>query len=457
MKKMLILIIASVLISLTIRAEDKKVDTPVVVETKEQKAARMKWFDESRFGMFIHWGVYSVPAGEWNGNTGYGEWFLEETKMPVSQYEKFAKEFNPVKFNAKEWVRMAKDAGVKYIVITTKHHDGFGMYPSKLTDWCIKSTPFQRDPMKELAKACKKAGITFCTYHSIMDWHHPDYPNRRGYNDVATGKPDMDRFTAYLKGQLKEIVTSYHPGIMWFDGEWESAWTHERGVDLYAYLRNLDPKLIINNRIGKGRAGMSGMDNGKGVGDYGTPEQEIPATGFGEGAHWESCMTMNGHWGYNKHDNGWKSTQELVRNLINCASKGGNYLLNVGPTSEGLFPDASIERLAGIGKWMKVNGESIYGTTASPFKSLPWGRCTQKAGKLYLHVFDWPKDGKLVVPGLKNTVKKAYLLADGGKTKRAVTPDGVNQIVDVGQDPLDPIAPVVILEIEDRVEVSSNN
>lgn len=457
MKKMLILIIASVLISLTIRAEDKKVDTPVVVETKEQKAARMKWFDESRFGMFIHWGVYSVPAGEWNGNTGYGEWFLEETKMPVSQYEKFAKEFNPVKFNAKEWVRMAKDAGVKYIVITTKHHDGFGMYPSKLTDWCIKSTPFQRDPMKELAKACKKAGITFCTYHSIMDWHHPDYPNRRGYNDVATGKPDMDRFTVYLKGQLKEIVTSYHPGIMWFDGEWESAWTHERGVDLYAYLRNLDPKLIINNRIGKGRAGMSGMDNGKGVGDYGTPEQEIPATGFGKGAHWESCMTMNGHWGYNKHDNGWKSTQELVRNLINCASKGGNYLLNVGPTSEGLFPDASIERLAGIGKWMKVNGESIYGTTASPFNSLPWGRCTQKAGKLYLHVFDWPKDGKLIVPGLKNTVKKAYLLADGGKTKLAVTPDGANQIVDVGQDPLDPIATVVILEIEDRGEVSSNN
>ena len=183
----------------------------------------MKWFREARFGMFIHWGVYSVPAGEWKGNKGYGEWFLEETNMPVSQYEKFAQQFNPVKFDAKQWVRIAKDAGMKYIVITSKHHDGFGMFRSELTDWCIKSTPFRRDPLKELAAACKEAGITFCLYHSIMDWHHPDWGKRRPWNDKATGNAaDMDRYTAYMKGQLKELLTGYGPlGILWFDGEWE--------------------------------------------------------------------------------------------------------------------------------------------------------------------------------------------------------------------------------------------
>ena len=199
----------------------------IPVETPEQRAARMKWFAEARFGLFIHWGVYSVPAGEWKGKTNYGEWFLEETHMPVSQYEKFAQQFNPVKFDAKQWVALAKEAGMKYIVITSKHHDGFGMFPSQETDWCIKSTPFQRDPLKELSAACREAGIKFCLYHSIMDWHHPDWGTRRAWNDKATGKPDMDRYTAYMKRQLKELVTNYGPlGILWFDGEWESPWTH---------------------------------------------------------------------------------------------------------------------------------------------------------------------------------------------------------------------------------------
>ncbi|MHB1037496.1 MAG: alpha-L-fucosidase [Pirellulales bacterium] len=382
-------------------------------ETPAERDARMKWFRDARFGMFIHWGVYSVPAGEWKGKTGYGEWFMEETKMPVSEYEKFARQFNPVKFDAKQWVQMAKGAGVKYIVITSKHHDGFGMYRSELTDWCIKSTPFQRDPLKELAAACKDAGITFCLYHSIMDWHHPDWGQRRKWNDkVPATPPNMDRYTEYMKGQLKELVTGYGPlGILWFDGEWEAPWTHERGVDLYRYVRSLQPSIIVNNRVGKSRAGMSGMDQGKErAGDYGTPEQEIPATGFGPGVDWESCMTMNNHWGYNKADQNWKSTQVLIRNLIDCASKGGNYLLNVGPTSEGLIPGPSVERMAEIGQWMKVNGESIYGTTASPFKKLAFGKCTQKPGKIYLHVFQWPQDGKLLVP-IANPVKKAYLLA----------------------------------------------
>jgi alpha-L-fucosidase len=425
-------------------------------ETIEQRDARMAWFRDARFGMFIHWGVYAVPAGEWDGKTNYGEWFLQETKVPVSQYVKYADQFNPVKFDAKEWVRLAKAAGMKYIVITSKHHDGFGLWDSQLTDWDIARTPFKRDPLKELAAACKEAGIIFCFYYSIMDWHHPDWGTRRAWNDLATGTPDMDRYTAYMKGQLKELITDYGPlGILWFDGEWEAPWTHERGVDLYQFVRNLQPSLIVNNRVGKGRAGMSGMDQGQGVGDYGTPEQEIPPTGFGTGVDWESCMTMNNHWGYNKHDQNWKATETLVRNLIDCASKGGNYLLNIGPTAEGDFPAPSIERLQQIGQWMQGNSAAIYGTTASPFRRLTWGRATKKVAAggttLYLHVFNWPADGKLVVPGLKNEVKSARLLASGQTLTTRKTATDVE--VTVPATAPDQISTTIVLELVGAPEV----
>jgi alpha-L-fucosidase len=458
---------------------------PLVVQASESAAERdqrMAWFRDARFGLFIHWGVYSVPAGEWNGKTNYGEWFLEETKMAVSQYEKFAGQFNPVKFDAKEWVRLAKNAGMKYIVITSKHHDGFGMFRSDQTDWCIKSTPFQRDPLKELADACREAGIKLCFYHSIMDWHHPDWGTRRPWNDKATGTPDMDRYTAYMKAQLQELLTRYGPiGILWFDGEWESPWTHDRGTDLYSYVRGLQPNIIINNRVGKARAGMGGMDKGaERVGDYGTPEQEIPATGFGPGVDWESCMTMNNHWGYNKNDQNWKSSTTLVRNLIDCASKGGNYLLNIGPTSEGVFPEASIERLEEIGKWMKVNSEAIYGTKASPFEKLAWGRCTQKkmggggavtgfrqhaawpfedlrtnsgAGqtRLYFFVYDWPANGQLVIPGLANQPVRAFLL--DGRAPLAFTATNNTVSIRVPSAAPDKMASVVALDIQGAPQI----
>ncbi|QEH32383.1 Alpha-L-fucosidase [Aquisphaera giovannonii] len=376
--------------------------SPLIDETPAQHDARMAWFRDARFGMFIHWGVYSVPAGEYKDQKDHAEWFLETTRMPVSEYEKFAAQFNPTKFDAHAWAALAKRAGMKYLVITSKHHDGFAIYPSALTDWCIKDTPFGkagRDPLKELAEACKDEGIRFCTYHSIMDWHHPDWGIRRAWNDKATGTPDMDRFDAYLKGQVAEVVKNYHPGIMWFDGQWEGPWTEARGKDMYAYLRKLDPQLIINNRVGGG------------TGDYGTPEQTIPATGFGPGVDWESCMTLNDHWGYNKNDHNWKSVTTIIRNLVDCASKGGNYLLNVGPTAEGVIPAESVERLTKVGDWMKVNGESIYRTTASPFRKTPWGRCTRKGSTLYLHVFGRPEGGSLVVP-MSNKVRKASFLAD---------------------------------------------
>lgn len=406
------------------KAADTAAENSSLNETPAQHDARMKWWRDARFGMFIHWGLYSQAAGEWNGKqtSGAGEWIMNDMQIPDSQYAKLVPLFNPVKFDAHAWVMIAKNAGMKYIVITSKHHEGFGMYPSALTDWCIKSTPFQRDPLKELADACEKEGIKLCFYHSIMDWHHPDYVPHKPWNDLANPNPNFDNYVAYMKGQLKELLTGYGPiGILWFDGEWEDSWTPERGADLYNYVRSLQPNIIVNNRVGKARAGMAGMNkNNERVGDYGTPEQTIPANGFGPGVDWETCMTMNDTWGYKKEDHNWKSTETLIRNLVDIASKGGNYLLNVGPTGEGLIPDASIERLNEIGQWMKVNGEAIYATTAGPFgRQLPWGRCTTKADggntTLYLHIFDWPADGNLIVPGLRSKPRSAFLLADQDK------------------------------------------
>ena len=249
---------------LSAAAADLADATNTIPETPAQHDARMAWWRQARFGMFIHWGLYSVAAGEWRGQTTphIGEWIQHDLKIPTSQYETLVSQFDPEKFDARQWVQIAKDAGMKYIVITSKHHDGFDMFPSKLTDWSIKSTPFKRDPLRELSEACRAAGIKFCCYYSIMDWHHPDWGQRESWNDTATGTPDMDHYMAYLKGQLGEIITNYHPALLWFDGEWESPWTHERAVDLYDYLRKLDPKLIINNRIDKARKGMAGMNEG---------------------------------------------------------------------------------------------------------------------------------------------------------------------------------------------------
>jgi alpha-L-fucosidase len=437
--------------------------TTVRAETSTERDARMQWFRDARFGMFIHWGLYSIPAGEWQGKTSYGEWILEETHMPVSEYEKYADQFNPTEFNATNWVRAAKAAGVKYLVITSKHHDGFALYPSDLSDWNVKRTPFKRDPLAELAAACKAEGITFCFYHSIMDWHHPDWGLRRAWNDVATNAPapDMDRYVTYMKGQLKELLTRYgRIGILWFDGQWESPWTAERGTDLYNYVRSLQPDIIINNRVGKPvhTAGGGMAETGE-VGDYGTPEQTIPLNGFGPGVDWESCMTMNDHWGFNKTDQNWKSTRTLVRNLIDCASKGGNYLLNVGPTAEGLIPDVSLDRLKQIGDWMQINGETIYGSSASPFsRKLPWGCCTMKTTGdvtlLYLHVFDWPAHGALVVPGLKSKVSKAYMLADNSR-KLSVKNSKDGALVKVPAKAGNSISTTVVLEIKGPVSVEA--
>lgn len=393
-------------------------------------ADKAAWFREAKLGMFIHWGLYSIPAGEYTNpktgkaSTNHAEWYLETTRMPVSEYEKFLPQFNPVKFDAEKWAQAAADAGVKYLCITSKHHDGFALFPSKVTTgWHFGLTPMGkagRDPLMELKLACEKRGIAFCLYHTIMDWHDTNYAGRRAYNDLPGAKlpADMDKFQAFLHASTAEAIERYHPRMMWFDGFWEKCWTLERGRALQAHLRKQNPDMIVNDRVGPTAASTGGLGNGELFGDYTTPEQFIPSGPLPGGRAWETCMTMNDHWGFNKADHNWKSSTTLIRNLVDIASKGGNFLLNVGPTGEGEIPQASLERLAAIGRWMKVNGESIYGTTASPFtEKFDWGRVTAKGDTIYLHVFKRPADGVITLPG---DIKSARLLADGTRLSTSV-------------------------------------
>src|SRR3989442_4143182 len=330
--------------------------TPRFAETNGERDRRMKWWREARFGMFIHWGLYAVPAGEYKGqrSTRIGEWIMEWANIPRADYEKFAAQFNPVKFNAAEWVRIAKGAGMKYIVITSKHHDGFSMFDSKVSHYdIVESTPFRGAPMKELAAEAKKQALRFCFYYSIMDWHHPsqyvDAPGKdptAGHRVTKVRPGGKEEYVQYMKAQLAELVKTYDPAVLWFDGEWPDWWTEPDGKDLYQYVRSLKPNIIINNRVGKGRKGMQGMnkEDQEYAGDFGTPEQQIPPAGL-PGVDWESCMTMNDTWGYKSYDDNWKPAGTLIRNLIDITSKGGNYMLNVGPTAEGVIPEASVTRL----------------------------------------------------------------------------------------------------------------
>ena len=425
-------------------------------ETKQQTDNRMKWWRDAKFGMFIHWGLYSIPAGERNGKnvSGIGSYIQKNGKIPEAEYAKFQERFNPTQYDPKRWASLAKRAGAKYIVITSKHHEGFCLFDSKLTDYDVMGAPYGRDLLKPLADACRQEGLEICWYHSILDWHHHE----------AMGR-EFSSYRKFMEAQLRELLTNYgRIGVLWFDGEWIPEWKEEYGRDLEASLREIQPHLIVNDRIGRGRQ-ITRAEKRKNVddtrefaGDFGTPEQEIPATGM-PGFDWETCMTMNDTWGFKKHDHNWKSTADLIRKLVDTVSKGGNFLLNVGPTSQGVIPPESVKRLEGIGLWMDVNSESIYGTTASPFENLAWGRATKKPGKLYLHVFDWPPGGKLKVTGLYNKVTKAYLLSDKSQKPLAVeSHDGI-VTVDVPSAPIDAVDTVVVLDIvgEPRVVKAASN
>jgi alpha-L-fucosidase len=425
-----------------LRAEDSSQSQP---ETREQRDARMKWWREARFGMFIHWGVYSVPAGVWKGEQSkhIGEWLMLDYKIPVDEYAALTKQFDPTNFNAEEIVRTAKNAGMKYIVITAKHHDGFAMFHSKVDPYNIyDATPFKRDPLAELAAACKKEGIKLGFYYSqAQDWHHPGgAAARSGHWDKAQDGSMDDYIDKIAVPQVRELLSNYgNVAVLWWDTP--VGMTPERAAKFQPLLK-MQPHIITNNRLERTSA----------PGDFSTPEQKIPETGI-PGKDWETCMTINSTWGYKSFDHNFKSTKTLLQNLIDIASKGGNYLLNVGPDSTGVIPEPEVERLREMGAWLKNNGEAIYDTTASPFAKLPFqGRCTQRPGKLYLHVFEWPADGKLVVP-IANKVKDAYLLAgSGGKLKVETDPRG--KAIMLPETAPDPIATVVVLKIQGTPEMT---
>jgi alpha-L-fucosidase len=346
---------------------------------------------------------------------------------------------------------------MKYMVITSKHHDGFSMFDSATSDYdIVDSTLYGRDVMKALSRECKKAGIKFCFYHSILDWHHPaQQPNpKAGDSQSALGSDAIvpgrkQEYLDYMKSQLRELVLNYDPAVLWFDGEWVEWWTEEDGKALYQYLRALKPSLIINNRVGKGRNGMEGLSRGEEfVGDFGTPEQQIPARGL-PGIDWESCITMNETWGYKASDHHWKSATEIVRMLVDTSSKGGNLLLNVGPTAEGVIPQPSVDRLREVGEWLRANGEAIYGAGAGPFaEPMPWGRVTARPGKLYLHVYDWPSGGRLLLPTVPARVRRAYILA--GRARLPVRMSGEGVQIDLPETAPDARDTVIALELGRR-------
>lgn len=391
-------------------------------ETPARKAARMDWWTDARFGLFIHWGLYAVPAGEWQGKRGYGEWIMEEADIPRAEYERLADRFNPVKYDPDAWARAAKDAGMKYVILTSKHHEGFAMWDTQGTDYNIaRRTPYGKGVIAPLAEAVRRQGLHFGVYYSIMDWHDPSQRESEPgkLSPTLIDPAQKARYVRDMKTELRELVEQADVEVLWFDGEWVDWWTQEDARDLEAFLRGLKPDIIINNRIFNSREGsMAGISPAGMPGDFHTPEQEVPAEGLGPGSYWESCMTMNRKWGFvNDGESDWKPTGELLRHLVDSASKGGNFLLNVGPTAQGELPPRALRRMAEIGRWMRVNGEAIYETTATPFEQAPaWGRITRKpAGggapeRLYLHVFDWPQDGVLRLP-LAQDVSAARLLA----------------------------------------------
>lgn len=441
-------------------AKVKEVEKPVEDEAHEKRIA---WWREARFGMFIHWGLYSIPAGIWKGEakgSAYGEQLQLQAKIPVKEYEQLAKEFNPVKFNAEEWVKLAKDTGMKYIVITAKHHDGFAMYDSKVSDFnIVTATPFGRDPMKELEEACRKEGIQLCFYYShSMDWHHPDsqgntldFPGNIGAWDPPESWVDDEdkrtRYERYLEEkaypQVRELLTQYGSiGTLWFDCGHKL--TDEQGFKFIDLVHNTQPGCLVNRRVRR-----------EPFGDYGnTGDNQVAVRP--PRRDWESLATLNDSWGYKKNDHNWKTVEDLLRNLIDVASMNGNYLLNIGPTGEGEVDPVSLELLRGIGDWMKVNGESIYGSSASPIGTPAWGRCTVNlnTNRLYLHVFEWPSSGELIVPGLRNKVNKAFLLADKEqKPLKHVRLDGQDVCVSVPEKP-EGTFPVVVVEYEGELDTN---
>ena len=449
----------AVTLSLALSGAASAQERPAAVPPDPAREARLAWFREAKYGLFIHWGLYAIPAGEWNGKPvpGIGEWIMYRARIPVREYEGLAKQWNPVRFDAEAWVRLAQDAGMKYIVITSKHHDGFALFGSKASPWnVVDATPFKRDILKELAAACAKAGLPLGFYYSqAQDWHEP---NGAG-NEWDFGPDDKKDFDRYLREkaepQVRELLTGYGPvALVWFDTP--RLMTPERAQRFTDLVRSLQPKCLIDGRLGA-------------AGDYvSTGDNAIPSKIGAEA--WETPATINHTWGYKKDDHDWKSPGDVTFKLVDIVSKGGNYLLNVGPMADGVIPPPSQDTLRTVGRWLKVNGEAVYGAGPTPFgeelgepsatakdirgNPLFLGRneyrVTAKPGRLYLTFFQEPR-APFALPAMKSAVKRAYQLADGRAVEVKV--EAGRTLLQLARPIVDPMATVIVVEIEgDRVE-----
>jgi alpha-L-fucosidase len=416
---------------------------------KKQLEENKQWFREAKFGMFIHWGVYSKLGGEYKNKTLKNgvEWIQLHDKIANEDYEKEARSFNPASFDPEKWMQLAQLAGMKYVVFTTKHHDGFCMFKTQYTNYnIIDFTPYKKDIVKMVSDACKKYNIRLGLYYSIVDWHHPDFPaiysNQDDFHGNPNPKADINKYADYEYNQLKELMSNYGPvHFAWFDagGGFKNADRFKllKGDSIVKMIRKYQPACLINSRIG--------ID-----GDYGTPEQTIPGTIQDQA--FEVCMTINDNWGYSKTDNHWKSSKDLIRKLIDVAHKGGNFLLNVGPDGEGNIPEEAVANLKDIGKWLQVNGESIYGTKNSIWESPSWGKSTTRfLGNgntiLYLHIFNWIQNNVLQIPGLNNKVVNAFAITASGKQTLTYDQKDGNIYIDMSPVVRDSVATVVGMEV----------
>jgi len=411
MKKLILLLICLVSI------------TGIKGQTFSSKEARLEWWKDARFGMFIHWGPVSLKGTEIS-------WSRGGSGIPIEEYDALYKQFNPVNYNADEWVKLAKDAGMKYIVFTSKHHDGFCMWNTKYTDFNIMHSPFKRDVMKELADACKKNGMALGFYHSTCDWHNPDFPLTSPGGRVRRETSNIDRYTEYLKNESVEIIKNYGPLlVMWYDvpQEFDSI----RGQGVINYIRKIQPDILVNNRTGA-------------KGDFGTPEQEVG--GFQNTRPWETCMTIGTQWAWKPNDE-VKSLEQCLHILIRSSGGDGNLLLNVGPKADGTIEPLQAERLREMGKWLEKYGYSIYSTRGGPFKPTDWGVSTRKGNKIYLHILKWSGDStkiKIILPDPGMEIKKC-ILAGGGKVKYSKQNGKI--IIEFDGKLLQPINTIVEIEV----------
>jgi alpha-L-fucosidase len=412
MKKFILFILSMVLLACNNRQPSSTV------------GERLEWWKDSRFGMFIHWGPVSIKGTEIGWSRGR-EWTVEE-------YDTLYKQFNPVNFNALEWVRIAKAAGMKYIVFTSKHHDGFCMWDTKYTDFNIMNSPFKRDVMKELSEACKKEGIALGFYHSTCDWHHPDFPLTSPGGSVKRETFNLDRYTEYLKNQSVEIIKNYGPLlVMWYDvpQQFDSV----RGQGVIDHIRKIQPDILVNNRTGA-------------KGDFDTPEQRVG--NFQTTRAWETCMTIGRQWAW-KPDDEVKSLEQCLHNLIRSAGGYGNLLFNVGPRSDGTIEPLQVERLKEMGEWLNKYGYSIYGTRGGPFKPADWGVSTRKENKVYLHILKWSGDSpKIAIPDIGTKISDVTL-ADGGLIK--CTGTGNSYVIEFDGKLLRPLNTIAEIEYEGNI------